>query len=463
MNKDLWAAIALMMALVMAGCSKDDSASADVQQPDVYPEQPKGPDIDPIDPQAPEPEDLLLTRSEMEMVEHSNDFAFNLFREVTAEYGFTSPLGCVLPEDYDEKVAKGNNILSPISIIYALGMLNNGATGETQQQINKVLGFADTGAEGINAYCKKMLLKALYNDPDTKLHIANNIYFNNSLGLTLNPTFFQLAKENYDADPEMRDFNDGQTMDIINQWCSDHTEKMIEKVLDEDSFNPSAVSYLLNAIYFKGNWRQKFEEANTTEETFGLTENTVGQYTELLKKVPMMHLESLLSYTENDMCQAVKLAYGNCSYAMTVLLPREGKSVSDILQTLTATSWTMQYRWMGDAIVNLKLPRFEIDTNLDLKGVMSRLGMPKAFTEKAEFPNFCNTDTYIGLMRQVAKIKVNETGTEAAAVTVIGVDNAGGPEPEPPHVDFHATRPFLYVISDEATGAILFIGQYTGI
>lgn len=458
MNKNLWAAITLMMALTAAGCSTNDDA---VDEPKpvkcVEPQKPE-------EPQKLNPEDLQLTRSEQEMVDQSNDFAFNLFREVTAEYGFNSPLGCIPPEDYDEKVANGDNILSPISITYALGMLNNGAAGETQQQINKVLGFADTGAEGINAFCKKMLLRALYNDPDTKLHIANNIYFNSSLNLALNPTFIQQAKDYYDAEPELRDFFDGQTMGVINQWCSDHTEKMIEKVLDEDSFDPLAVSYLLNAIYFKGNWRLKFDEANTTEETFGLTEDAVGQYTELLKKVPMMHQESLLSYTENDLCQAVKLAYGNGSYAMTVLLPREGRSVSDVLQTLTADSWGMQYRWMGDAIVDLKLPRFEIDTNLDLKGIMSRLGMPNAFTEKAEFPNFCNTDTYIGLMKQVAKIKVNETGTEAAAVTVIGVyENAAGPEPEPRHVNFHATRPFLYVISDEATGAILFIGQYTGI
>lgn len=412
----------------------------------------------------PNMEDFQLTRGEMELVEQANDFAFNLFREVTAEYGIMSPRGCIPPLDYNAEVAMGSNILSPISIVYALGMLNNGATGETQQQINQVLGFADTGAEGINTFCRKMLAKALYSDPDTRLNIANNIYFNSSLGLTLNPTFVELVKENYAAEPELRDFHDGLTMDVINQWCSDHTERMIEKVLNEESFDPACVSYLLNAIYFKGNWRNKFEEADTQEEAFGPSGAALGQYPELEKKVPMMHQEDILSYSENDLCQVVRLPYGNDSYAMTILLPRVGKKISDVLETLTAKSWAEQYQWLGEAIVDLKLPRFDADTDLDLTGIMSRLGMPKAFTEEAEFPNFCDYATYIGMMKQVAKIKVNETGTEAAAVTIIGVDvTCDGPDPEPLRVDFHATRPFLYVISDKTTNTILFIGQYTGI
>ena len=462
-KSSLWVAIALMMAMTTAGCSKDDDTITNVPQPDVVtPADPEKP-AESEEPQVPNPEDLLLTRSELDMVQQSNDFAFNLFREVTAEYGFVSPRGCIPPEDYDLRVAIGNNILSPISIIYALGMLNNGATGETQQQINKVLGFADTGAEGINAFCRKMLSRAACLDPDTKLNIANNIYFNSSKGLTLNPVFLQLAKENYEAEPDIRDFHDGLTMDVINQWCSDHTEKMIEKVLDEDSFNPSIVSYLLNAIYFKGNWVTKFEEENTVEEPFGEAAD-FGQYGDLRPIVPMMHQTGSYLYWENDLCQAVMLPYGNESFVINILLPREGKRICDVLESLTASSWTEQYVWRGEsAIVDLKLPRFEADTDLNLKGIMSRLGMPKAFTVAAEFPNFCDTETYIDMMKQVAKIKVNESGAEAAAVTIIGMDKSAGPEPESRYVTFHATRPFLYVIRDQTSGAILFIGQYTGI
>ena len=451
-KSSLWVAIALMMAMTTVGCSKDNDTITNVPQPDVVtpadPEKPaeSGKSEEPFVPHFPDTDDLQLTRGEMDMVQESNDFAFNLFREVTTECG------------------NACNILSPISIIYALGMLNNGATGETQQQINKVLGFADTGAEGINAFCRKMLSRAAYLDPNTRMSIANNIYFNSRLGLTLNPVFVQLAKENYEAEPDIRYFNDGLTMDVINQWCSDHTEKMIEKVLDEDSFDPLAVSYLLNAIYFKGNWQVKFEEANTVEEPFGEPADN-GQYGDVRPIVPMMHQEESYRYCENDLCQAVTLPYGNGSYVIHILLPREGKRICDVLESLTASKWNEQYAWGGvSAIVDLKLPRFEASTDLDLKGIMSRLGMPRAFTVAAEFPNFCDAETYIDMMKQVAKIRVNESGTEAAAVTIIGIDATAGPEEtEPRHVTFHATRPFLYVIRDVTSGAILFIGQYTGI
>ena len=136
-----------------------------------------------------------------------------------------------------------STILSPISITYALGMLNNGAAGETQAQINKVLGFGETGADGINTFCQKMLTEAPNLDKLTKVMIANTIYMNKDY--QLNPDFVTKAKNYYNAEPETRDFHDGKTMDVINQWGSDHTEKMIEKVLDKDEFDPSAVSYLL--------------------------------------------------------------------------------------------------------------------------------------------------------------------------------------------------------------------------
>ena len=383
-----------------------------------------------------ERKDVRLTRSQQQLVSSSNAFAFNLFREVTTT---------------DGQSAVKSQIVSPISVTYALGMLNNGATGDTQAQINQVLGFGDTGADSINAYCKKMLMEATKLDKLTKVMIANTIFMNKDYELKLD--FVKKAKTYYDADPETRDFRDGKTRGVINKWGKDHTEGMIPEVLKEEEFNPYAASYLLNAIYFKGTWMSKFDKGSTKNETFTAPDGD--------RKVPMMHQKSHFPYTENDICQVLRLPYGNGAYSMTVLLPKDGKSIADVSQTLTAGTW-QNYQHMLSAEADVKLPRFESQSDIDLKTIMADMGMPKAFDKDyAEFPNFCNVPTYIGLMKQVARIKLNEEGTEAAAVTIIGVNEITSIS-QPREVIFHANRPFIYVISEVSTGAIFFIGQYVG-
>ena len=417
MKKNLmWMAIVLMMAMTTAGCTKSD----DETTPD-----------EPLSNENNDRKDISLTRAEEDLVKGNNDFAFNLFRQVSS------------PK---------SEIVSPISITYALGMLNNGAAGETQAEINKVLGFGETGADGINAFCQKMLSEAPNLDKLTKVMIANTIYMNQ--GYQLKSDFITKAKTFYDAEPETRNFADGKTRDVINKWGSDHTEGMIPEALKAEEFDPTAASYLLNAIYFKGAWAEKFDKANTKGETFKTEAG--GE-----KQVPMMHQEHEFNYSENETCQALCLPYGNKAYRMTILLPKEGKTVNDVAQKLTAETW-QQYKYMGNAIVDVKLPRFESQSDVDLNGIMAALGMPRAFNPNlADFTNFCNVPTFIDMMKQVAKIKLNEEGTEAAAVTIIGIFTTAMPA-EPQRVNFHATRPFLYVISELSTGAIFFIGQYMG-
>ena len=413
-----WAAIALtLMATTTVGCSSDSES----------------PKPEPVICPVVTPTELELTRAEQEMVGSSNEFAFNLFREV--QDGVKS------------------QIVSPVSITYALGMLNNGAAGETQKQINSVLGFADTGADGINAFCYKMLQRAATLDPLTKVLIANTIYMNK--GYELQTEFVQRAKTFYDAEPETRDFHDGKTRDVINKWGSDHTEGMIEEALKKGEFNPDAVSYLLNAIYFKGSWKKKFDKALTMKEAF----MHAGGYEEMTY-ADMMHQTTNFEYAETGDCQALRLPYGNGSFQMTVLLPK--KKTNDLPKVPTAEEWQTLNEQMDSTLVDVSLPRFETDTDIDLVSIMSKLGMPDAFNPfKADFHDFCNTAVYIELMKQVAKIKVDEEGTEAAAVTVIGVVKTSI-EPKPQYVTFRANHPFLYVISEQQTGAILFIGQYTG-
>ena len=371
------------------------------------------------------PKEIELADGEQDLIISNNDFAFNLFREARRD------TSCVL---------------SPLSITYALGMLNNGADGKTLREINQTLGFGEAGADAINAFCQKMLKESNTLDPKTKALLANTIFVNEGMGYRLKDGFNDLVNTYYNAQPQNRDFNDGETMDVINQWASDHTEGMIPTVLDTLTFDPFAVSYLLNALYFKGMWSSPFKVNETQYEPFGGGPD-----------VPMMHKTVGFGYTANDLYQAVKLPYGNGAYLMTVFLPREGKTVGDVLNSLNGSNWQPQFQ---PTTLDLKLPRFETSTNQNLVKIMSDLGMPTAFKEKeAEFPHFCNAPVYIDQMFQVAKIKLDEQGTEAAAVTVIGMESTGMP---PIPTPFYANRPFLYIISEQSTGTIFFIGQYSG-
>jgi len=347
-------------------------------------------------------------------------------------------------------VAGGSStILSPLSITYALGMLNNGAAGQTQQEIGQVLGFDDVDAQ--NAFCQKMMLELagthLY-DRTTEALISSTMFVNRGMGWMLKPEFAQKASQYYAANPQARNFADGQTRNVINTWASDHTAGMIKEVLSEYEYDPMAVSYLLNAIYFKGAWSDPFSPEDTHEAPFNGGES-----------VPMMSKSGLMDYAENDLCQAVTLPYGNGTYRMLVLLPREGKTLADVAGSLDAN-----WQWAGEPCdVDLTLPRFETSSDIDLKQTMTQLGMPLAFSPyEADFSNLVEDmqgeNIYINMMKQVAKIEVSEQGTVAAAVTVIGEAATGIPQ----HVTFRADRPFLYIISEQSTGVILFIGQYTG-
>ena len=425
-NRKTWELFAVtLLAALVSSCSSDGKS----KEPAF---------TDPV----PVPADMALTRAELELVSHSNEFAFNLFRQISVSQD----------ADTDPK----SIIVSPISITFASGMLNNGAANNTQAQINKVLGFGKTGADSINAFCYKMLKSAPELDSLTKVLIANTIYLNN--GYNLKSAFVQKAKSFYDAEPETRDFHDGQTMDVINRWASDHTEKMIQKVLDEQTFEPDAISYLLNAIYFKGTWTRKFDVANTVESEF----HHAGSTKEKMLR-PMMRQTAEFDYAETDDFQALSLPYGNGSFRMTVLLPKtkKGQDLNALPPVPTADAWQQLCGNMGTAVVDVSLPRFETSTDIDLKETMAALGMPDAFDGgKADFSNFCDTPVYIGLMKQVARIKLDEEGSEAAAVTVIGMrKNSAG---DSGYVTFNANHPFLYIISEQSSGAVFFIGRYTG-
>ena len=352
-------------------------------------------------------------------------------------------------------------VYSPLSITYVLGMVNDAAEGITEQELEQTLGFHEGGIQAVNDFCKNLIDNLPKVDKTVQLNIANAIFLNQKY--TLNPQFQQDMEQYYDAKAEALDFSSPQTLGIINGWCDEKTQGMVPTILD--SVEPFALSYLLNAVYFKADWTSKFSEKNTRVETFaGSNGNT---------RLPLMHQTVLMSYLKNETYSAVSIPYGNQEWSMIVMLPEEGKTTDDVINHIAANG-LVSYNSadMTDVFrayeVDLKLPRFESNTDTNdleegLIGLLQQLGIRRVFTDFAEIPNMCGAPVYISMMRQKAKIKVSEEGSEAAAVTVaeISFGSVGAP-PVYPKATFHVNRPFVYAIREASSGVILFVGKFTG-
>ena len=362
-------------------------------------------------------------------------------------------------------------IYSPLSVTYVLGMVNDAATGQTEQELEQVMGFHQGGIKAVNDYCKKLIDGLSKVDDKVTLNIANALFVNKNRG-TLQQQYQQDMKQYYDATAENLDFKLPSTLKTINDWASDHTNGMIPTILDK--IDEKVVTYLLNAIYFKADWASKFEAKNTKEEKFTATNGTI--------KLPLMHQNVLIQYLKNEDYSAIEIPYGNGLWKMTVMLPEEGKTTDDIIERIGQLGFLEGNGFcgtMGDTYmaheVDLKLPRFETSSDTDkltLKGglvaLLQQLGINLVFNQSlSEVPNMCEKENmYIGMMRQKAKIKVNEEGSEAAAVTIGGANcTAFTPNPQPveyPKAIFHANRPFVYTISEASSGVIVFVGKFSG-
>lgn len=373
---------------------------------------------------------LTLSDAQRDIVKRNNAFALQLFQKVSGQ---------------DSK------IVSPLSVAYLMGMLANGADGNTRQEVLTAIGCEGLQVTDLNALYKELLQKAGRLDRQTTVSIANYIAVNRQY--QLRPAFVEAMKDSYQAGVESMDFSSPSALKRINGWCAKHTDGMIPSIIDQT--DPAAVSYLMNAIYFNGTWEKKFKTGDTREESF-------RGYTRNIQKVEMMHQRSKFQYAEMPGYRAVLLPYGGGTYRMTVLLPDEDKSISDMMATIDTQALDTLYDKMETCKVNLKLPRFTTETKLPLNGIVSALGAPAIFSPaKADFSRFADGRFYVSQMLQKAKIEVSEEGTKAAAVTAAVMLTSALPMEYRP-VDFIADRPFVYTISDRQSGALLFIGQFTG-
>ena len=392
-----------------------------------------------------ESQPVELTQAQKVFVNDNNGFTLNFLKTV------------------NETDRSGRSfIYSPLSITYVLGMVNDAATGLTEQELEQTLGFHEGGIQAVNDYCKNLIDNLPKVDEKVKLDIANAIFLNKRY--TLKEQFQKDMELYYDAKAEALDFSSSTTLDHINGWCNDKTNGMIPTILDE--VDPNMMSYLLNAIYFKADWASKFDPKKTRKETFTTEKGN--------KQLPLMHQNVLINYLRNDTYAAVDIPYGNGNWSMTVMLPEEGKTTDDIIAILAnigksgnVSNYLMNM--VSPYEVDLKLPNFETSSDTNemeegLIGLMQKMGVKLAFSPYCEeIRNMCDKPVYIAMMRQKAKIKVNEEGSEAAAVTVAGTIVTAVSEPiEYPRATFHANRPFVYVIREASSGVILFVGKFTG-
>ena len=381
---------------------------------------------------------ITLTAEQQQMRDNNNEFACRLFRTIN-----------------EQKNGDSSIIVSPISVTYLLGMLNTGADGQTRQQIADVLGLGSSVME-INEYCKKMIDEAPRVDPSVTVQIANCIDVNSALGITLVPQFKTDMQNYYNAQIEALDFGKSSSLDKINNWCKKNTDGMIPSILDR--LSPNAAMCLLNAIYFKATWTEKFDPKDTRDMDFTMPDGSTSQH-------KMMHRKALAAYDKNDLCEMLYLPYGSNGYGMYVLLPVEGKTVDDVIQGLSAEGVQEQLFEMGPHEVDILMPRFTTSNETMLNEVLSAMGMPLAFNPQyAEFPNMAQgKNLFVSMMKQKAKIEVNEEGTKASTVTIAEMGfTAAPPAPQYQQVDFHATRPFVYYIIESSTRSIFFMGCYCG-
>lgn len=419
MNKKIkTAALAGLSALALASCSstnkiaKEDNAT----KPNSY-----------MDTDA---KYLILSNDQRATINKGNEFAVNLFKT---------------------QIDMQSKVISPLSVSYLMGMLANGADGNTQKEILTSLGVGDVTLQTLNESYRALLNSTATADKQTTINIAN--YIAADKHFQLKSDFRNTVGKMYDAGVESLDFSSSKAVDKINQWCSKQTNGMIPKIIDQ--LSASDVAVLMNAIYFEGTWETPFEKELTKEENF-------RGYTRDIKRVQMMHQEDNFSYLNNNTFEAVTLPYGNRTYNMTVLLPKEGVSIEEMMKQLDAQKIGSLYRDMEKCVVDLKLPKFTTSTEVVLNDAISKLGAPSIFTGAANFKNMSDASIFISKMLQKAKIEVSEEGTKAAAITAGMVAMTALNPDEPRHVRFHANRPFVYIITERQTGAIFFIGQYLG-
>lgn len=339
------------------------------------------------------------------------------------------------------KESKQENVcISPLSAQLALSMTANGATGETQQQMYGTMGLADD----VNAKAKETIEQLSANRYGCEVNIANSIWVNEKLDVK--QEFIDTNKEYFNALVTTAPFNK-ETLQRINEWCSENTKGKIKSALDEIKKNDRM--YLINALYFKGGWKDEFNKGKTKEAPFTKEDGTVVE-------VPMMNQSIKTQYYEDDILQIVAKLFDD-TYQMLLVLPAEGVTTEEAAAHLSA-NYEKILGEMSIYQVTLSMPRFQSDFATSLKNPLKKMGMPRAFGPDAQFDGISREPLYIDDAFQKTFIKVDETGAEAAALTVVRTGLLSMNQKFEERT-MNLDRPFIYIIKNYQPENVLFIGK----
>jgi serine protease inhibitor len=366
----------------------------------------------------------VLTSAEQQAITAGNDFAVRLLRRVTSQQS-------------------GNVLLSPLSVSLALGMTMNGAANETQSEMQRTLGWGSASRTDINVAYRDLMTMLPALDANVTVKLANGIWIRSPL--TADTGFTSDAQRYFNA-PVTSEPTPRAMFDAVNAWGNRQTNGMIPKVLNSEP--PGDLAMLLaNAVYFAGTWRERFDAARTSPSAF---------YREggAAVTVPMMSRDGGYQGFRDQQLQAVDMAYGNSAYSMLVLMPTT-QTINNFVATLDTTRLRQVIAGLRPASGDepLRFPKFSLSGSVELSRDLQALGMPRAFSSAAQFPRLVSGEaTQLDFVQHSVKVEVDEKGTRAAAVTVVGVRVVSVP------VGYVIDKPFVFLIRERLSGTILFAG-----
>ena len=356
-----------------------------------------------------------------------------------------------------QRTTPNNNVvLSPVSAALDLAMVLNGADGKTQEEIQAALSLSGAELDAVNTANTELIKVLRTPSRSVTLSVADSLWVD-SRRATLRPEYAQQMKSAYDAEVADLDFGHASAVSRINGWAAQETHEKIPKIIER--IDPADVLLLLNAVYFKGQWQHPFNKAQTQARDFALSDGTS-------RKVARMAQSGRFDYFETPQVQAIRLPFGDGELAMEVLLPAKSASLEALETELTPELWAVWRSQFAARQGSLELPRFELKSHYRLNAPLQALGMRRAFdSHAAELTGMFAPPSehargkpfFISLVLQSTYWKVDEEGSEAAAVTSIGVRAAAIARPERPF-QMIVDRPYLCAIEDRRSGVLLFVG-----